>query len=196
MTKGDAALLSRARYEAAKASINKDLQKSSKLRKISLTRLEKEVEKLVNSGQPVPPDMKYLAGMTKISHVFFYPETKDIVIAGPAEGYFINADNRVVGMKSGVATLQLQDLIVALRCFDAEGIKRRSSHAQSIRPRKALPTSATPTPGSRKVETSVAAWKTKLLMLTSSRSACSRSPSTVFRRKQTLPALWLKQTTK
>ncbi len=121
MTKGDAALLSRARYEAAKASINKDLQKSSKLRKISLTRLEKEVEKLVNSGQPVPPDMKYLAGMTKISHVFFYPETKDIVIAGPAEGYFINADNRVVGMKSGVATLQLQDLIVALRCFDAEG---------------------------------------------------------------------------
>ena len=34
MTKGDAALLSRARYEAAKASINKDLQKSSKLRKI------------------------------------------------------------------------------------------------------------------------------------------------------------------
>ena len=114
---GNPMLLNKERMAAATAAINKDLQQPSELRKISITRLEKEVAKLVDAGKPVPADMQYLAGMTKITHVFFYPETKDIVIAGPAEGYFINAQNRVVGMKSGRATLQLQDLIVALRSF-------------------------------------------------------------------------------
>lgn len=113
---GNAALLDRQRFAAAQAAINKDLQRPSRFRKISLTRLEKEVKKLVDAGQPIPPEMRYLAGMTKITNVFFYPETNDIVIAGPAEGFYINAANHVVGMKSGVATLQLQDLIVALRC--------------------------------------------------------------------------------
>ncbi len=118
---GNAALLDRQRFAAAQASINKDLQRPSRFRKISLTRLEKEVDKLIAAGQPIPADMQYLAGMTKITNVFFYPETKDIVIAGPAEGYYINAANHVVGMKSGLATLQLQDLIVALRCFSPDG---------------------------------------------------------------------------
>lgn len=118
---GNPALLNRQRIAAAQASLNKDLQAKSELRKISLTRLEKEVAKLVEAGKPIPADMQYLAGLTKITHVFFYPETNDIVIAGPAEGYFINAQNRVVGMQSGRATLHLQDLIVALRCFAPNG---------------------------------------------------------------------------
>lgn len=118
---GNPALLNRERFAAAQASINKNLQKPSRLRKISLTRLEREVKKLLEAGKPIPADMQYLAGMTRITNVFFYPETKDIVIAGPAEGYFINAANHVVGMKTGVATLQLQDLIVALRCFSPDG---------------------------------------------------------------------------
>ncbi len=78
---------------------------------------------MVEEGKPVPSDMLYLAGLTKITHVFFYPETKDIVIAGPAEGYFRSAANHVVGMKTGSATLQLQDLVVALRCFGPDGDK-------------------------------------------------------------------------
>ena len=118
---GNAQLLNRQRFAAAQASLNKDLQKPSKLRKISLNRLEKEVAKLVADGKQIPADMKYLAGMTRISNVFYYPESKDIVIAGPAEGYFISADNRVVGMKTGRSTMQLQDLIVALRCFTPDG---------------------------------------------------------------------------
>ncbi len=72
---------------------------------------------MIEAGQPIPADMQFLAGLTRITHVFFYPETDDIVVAGPAEGYFITADNRVVGMHSGQATLQLQDLVVALRAF-------------------------------------------------------------------------------
>ena len=122
---GNPQLLNQQRFAAAQASLNKDLQKPSKLRKISLNRLEKEVAKLVVAGKQIPADMKYLAGMTRISNVFYYPESKDIVIAGPAEGYFINANNRVVGMKSGRSTMQLQDLIVALRCFTPDGNKTK-----------------------------------------------------------------------
>lgn len=118
---GNVAALNRLRFANAQQSLNKDLQTPSKMRKISLTRLEREVEKLVAEGKQVPADMRYLAGMTKITHVFFYPESNDIVIAGPAEGYFLNADNYVVGMQTGRATLQLQDLIVALRAFGPNG---------------------------------------------------------------------------
>jgi len=76
------------RFNAAKASLEKDLQQASPLRKVSINRLEAEVAKLIEAGKPVPADVRYLAGLTKISHVFFYPETQDIVIAGPAEGFF------------------------------------------------------------------------------------------------------------
>ena len=105
------------RFNAAKATLNENLQQISQLRKVSINRLEAEVAKLIEAGKPVPADVRYLAGLTKITHVFFYPETKDIVIAGPAEGFFFNAENFVVGMNSGRATLKLEDLVVALRAF-------------------------------------------------------------------------------
>jgi len=122
---GNAAALNRDRFSAAQAALNKNVQRPSKQRKISLTRLEAEAKKLAEAGQPVPPEMQFLAGMTKITHVFYYPDTKDIVIAGPAEGFYVNAANHVVGMKSGQATLQLQDLVVALRAFAPEGEKTK-----------------------------------------------------------------------
>jgi len=113
----DARQLNIQRFNAAKVALNKDLQQVSPLRKVSLNRLEAEVAKIIQAGKPVPADLKYLAGLTKITHVFFYPETKDIVIAGPAEGFFFSAENFVIGMNSGRATLKLEDLVVALRAF-------------------------------------------------------------------------------
>ena len=130
---GNAQLLNRQRFAAAQASINKDLQKPSKLRKISINRMEEEIAKLLAAGKQIPADMQYLAGLTRITNVFYYPETKDIVIAGPAEGYFINANNHVVGLKSGRSVLQLQDLIVALRAFTPDG-KKTSVISVSIDP--------------------------------------------------------------
>ncbi len=115
------AVLNQQRAAAAKVALNKDLQKPSKLRKVSLTRLEAEVKKLVEAGKPVPEDMLYLAGLNRITHVFYYPETKEIVIAGPAQGYFRGVDNRIIGTEDGQSTLQLEDLIVALRAFGPDG---------------------------------------------------------------------------
>ena len=105
------------RLNEAKVSVNRELQQPSKLRKVSLVRLEQQVKNLLDAGKSIPDDMQFLAGLTRITHVFYYPENDDVVIAGPAEGYFKTAQNEVVGMTTGKAVLQLQDLIVALRAF-------------------------------------------------------------------------------
>jgi hypothetical protein len=75
---------------------------------------------LPNPKQPTE-EMKNLAGITKLQYVFFYPETNDIVLAGPAEPYIADASGRMIGAKSGRAVLQLEDLVVALRAFPPEG---------------------------------------------------------------------------
>ena len=109
--------LDRQRFNAAQSRLNKDVQTPSQLRKISLNRLEAAYRKSKQSGKPIPPEMTFLAGLTRLTHVFYYPETRDIVIAGPAEGFFRNSQDRIVGMKSGQAVLQLQDLVVAMRAY-------------------------------------------------------------------------------
>ena len=117
MFRGNAQKLNRERMEIATRVLNEDVRQPSEMRKISLTRLEKQVAELVEAGKPIPPEMQYLAGMTKITNVFYYPETKDVVIAGPAEPFFLSAGQRVIGMKTGRPILQLADLVVALRTF-------------------------------------------------------------------------------
>ena len=125
--------LSQKRFKHAQASLNKELQKVSKLRKVSLVRLEAEVARLKAEGKQLPDDVRFLAGLTRITHVFHYPEEDDIVIAGPAEGFFLNGQERVVGMETGRATLRLEDLVAALRTFGPEG-KRASLISCSIDP--------------------------------------------------------------
>jgi hypothetical protein len=109
--------------QAAMASLDKDLAKQSSLRKISLNRLEKVVAAQVAAGQPVADEMKYLAGLLRIHYVFFYPESGDIVLAGPAEGFAEDSVGRVRGLTSGRPTLQLQDLVTALRAYPPSGDK-------------------------------------------------------------------------
>ncbi len=112
------------RLKEAKINVDQELQKPSALRKVSLVRLEKQVRALLDAGKPIPDDMQYLAGLTRITHVFYYPDTDDIVVAGPAEGYFRAGNNHMVGMTTGSAVLHLQDLIVALRAFGPDNNTR------------------------------------------------------------------------
>jgi len=109
--------LTRQRFEAAKNTLPSDVIQSSDLRKVSLNRLEKAIAAKLDSGEGLNDVMRNLAGLTKITHVFYYPETKDIVIAGPAEGFFQDLSGRWIGMESGQAVMQLEDLLVALRAF-------------------------------------------------------------------------------
>jgi hypothetical protein len=77
--------------------------------------------------------MKYLAGLTRVQYVFYYPDTKDIVIAGPAEGWFPDLSGRHIGMATGRPVIELQDLITALRAFPP-GQDRKGSIGCSIDP--------------------------------------------------------------
>lgn len=119
----DSRMLTLKRLKSAQASLNKKLQKTSQLRKVSLVRLEQEVARQKAAGKRVSDDVRFLAGLTRITHIFFYPDENDIVIAGPAEGFFLNGENRIVGTESGNATLHLEDLVAALRAFGPDGKK-------------------------------------------------------------------------
>ncbi len=107
----------RQRIQAAQAALDPKLAAKSPLRKISLQRLEKAVEGQLAADRKPTDEMRYLAGLTRVQYVFFYPESGDIVIAGPAEGWAEDLAGRVRGIHSGRPVVELQDLVVALRTF-------------------------------------------------------------------------------
>ena len=110
--------LAKERIAAAKASLNPDVTAFSKMRMISLNRLDAALQK--RQGAPTE-EMRRLAGLLRVRYVFYYPESNDIVIAGPAEGWYTDSTGRVVGITSGRPTIELQDLVVALRAFPPGG---------------------------------------------------------------------------
>ncbi len=118
--------LTQLRLTESRAKLSREVMRSSKLRKISLNRLEAALAARLSDGQVETEEMKYLAGLTAITHVFYYPESNDIVIAGPAEGFFKNVAGRTIGMSTHRATLELQDLVVALRAFSPAGDKTQT----------------------------------------------------------------------
>ncbi len=113
-----AGLTARERLAAQRAASGRDAFAPSKLRKVSLTRLEKAIAK---TNGVLSEEMRYLAGLQRLRFVFFFPETKDIVIAGPAEGWIDDGSGRIVGIQTGRPVIQLQDLVVALRAFPPGG---------------------------------------------------------------------------
>ncbi len=105
------------RLAAAKAKAGDNVMRPSDLRKVSLTRLESAISESVAAGQAITDEMKALAGLTSVQYVFFYPETRDVVIAGPAEGFFADPTDRLIGMNSGRPIVLLEDLVTALRAY-------------------------------------------------------------------------------
>jgi len=124
--------LARLRRKSAEATGNKDVRKSSRLRKVSLTRLEREVQKLAALGRDPDEVMKSLAGIHEVKYLFVYPKSGDIVLAGPATDWVLNAEGRRVSSTTGKPVLNLDDLVVCLRNAYEEG----SRFGCSITPRK------------------------------------------------------------
>lgn len=109
--------LAKAWAAEAKAKLPADLARISDKRKISLNRLEKAIADKLAAGKDISNEMRFLAGLTRVENVFFFPGSNDIVIAGPAEGFAADPSGRVIGIVSGRATVQLEDLVTALRAF-------------------------------------------------------------------------------
>jgi len=102
------------------AQVPGDLNEPAELRKVSLRRLEAAISEHLATGKPLPDEMQFLAGLQRIRYVFVYPEQQDIVLAGPAEGWQVDARGAVVGATTGLPAMQLDDLVVALRSVNRE----------------------------------------------------------------------------
>ena len=109
--------LARQRVQEALTKLDRDVARRSPLRKVSLTRLEKVMKERIATGQPIDDVMQHLAGLTRLQYVFCYPESGDVVIAGPAEAWGQAPSGRFQGIESGRPVLELQDLVTALRTF-------------------------------------------------------------------------------
>ncbi len=126
--------LRRQRLAAAQQAVAPDLWARSKLRKVSLNRLEQAVARRIAEGKPPEEAMLFLAGLQRVQYVFCYPDARELVIAGPAEGWTPDPSGRVVSATSGLPVIELRDLVVALRAYPA-GDKRPAFVGCSITPR-------------------------------------------------------------
>lgn len=98
-----------------------DLQKYTDLRFVSLKKLEAEIAKHLSSGEALPEEITYLAGLLRVEYVLVYPDQNDIVLAGPAEGWKVDRLGNTVGATSNRPVLMLEDLIVAIQANRAAG---------------------------------------------------------------------------
>ena len=114
-------LAAKRRAAAAGELLAQEVITSTPLRKVSLVRLEEALAKVLDAGGEVPADMRYLAGLQRIDYVFVYPESGDLVLAGPAEGFSEGLAGRMRGIESGRPPLRLDDLCVALRTVEGGG---------------------------------------------------------------------------
>ena len=93
--------------------------KRAALRKVSLKRLITMVDEFAATGKALPPEVLFLGGLERITHLFVDPDGHDIILAGPADTATVDAAGNVVAAASSRPLLQLEDFVVALRAITA-----------------------------------------------------------------------------
>jgi hypothetical protein len=88
------------------------------LRKVSLARIAAAVA-ATDAERQLPPEVLFLGGLERVTHVFVDTQGHDIILAGPADAVSVDAAGNVVAARSGRPVLQLEDLLTALRAIDA-----------------------------------------------------------------------------
>jgi len=88
-------------------------------RKVSLRAIVAAVDESVQEGRRLSPEVLFLGGLERVTHLFVDDRGHDIVLAGPADEPAVDPAGTIVGAASGRPLLQLEDLIVALRAIDA-----------------------------------------------------------------------------
>ena len=87
----------------------------AQLRKISLSRLEKHLERCAAEGRSPTEEMRNLAGLYRIRYVLLYPDEHDVVLAGPAGPWRHDGEGRRLNVETGQPVVQLDDLVVVFR---------------------------------------------------------------------------------
>lgn len=109
-------------WEQGFQEVPADLEAWNDLRYVSLRRLESQIAESQADGKSLPDAVRFLAGLQRVRYVLVYPEQHDIVLAGPAEGWRVDARGCVVGTTTGRPVLVLDDLMVALRVAEAANV--------------------------------------------------------------------------
>lgn len=97
------------------AKADGDIESSTSLRMVSLRGLEAAINQAHVDGQPYSAEVRYVAGLQRIEFIVVSPETGDIILAGPAEGWKLNESGSVVGETTNRPVIHLEDLLVAFR---------------------------------------------------------------------------------
>src|SRR5262245_23256278 len=103
------------RSAAREVGGNFNAHQSAGLRKVSLTRLERQVQLLAAQRKRPTEEMQTLAGLQRIKYVLVYPDDGEILLAGPAGDWQMDGEGRLVGKESNRPVLRLDDLVVVLR---------------------------------------------------------------------------------
>jgi hypothetical protein len=92
----------------------------------------RELEAAARENREISPEVALMGGLQRIEFVFVSPENKDIIIAGPAEAWTVDAAGNVVGVTTKSPVLRLEDFVVAMRT--AENANRDEGISCSINP--------------------------------------------------------------
>jgi hypothetical protein len=114
-------LLMRARDSALADTGNRDPRRTSTWRKVSLVRLERQLQLLHAFGRSPGEALRMLAGLYRIEYLVVYPELEDIVIIGPAGDWHADPEGRVINVETGTPVIQLDDLVTVLRSVYIQG---------------------------------------------------------------------------
>jgi hypothetical protein len=90
-------------------------RRASRLRMVSLNRLEKEVQLRLAAGQSLNETIETLAGLERVEYLFVYPESNDLVLAGPAGDWTTGSEEILVSSRTGLPVVLLDDVVVVFR---------------------------------------------------------------------------------
>ena len=120
-----------ARRAAMRDRGNRNARIASPLRKVSLVRLERALQSRRAFGEQPDAEMHVLAGLHRLRYLLVYPDTGDLVVAGPAGDWHTDSQGRVVNTDTGEPVWRLDDLLVVWRAMRRSATG--SSGAQSSR---------------------------------------------------------------
>jgi len=92
-----------------------DPRRASKLRYVSLPRLEREVIRRQEAHERFDSELLTLAGLQRVQYIFVYPKTGDLVLAGPAGDWRVDPFGRIVSTDTGEAVVRLDDFLTLFR---------------------------------------------------------------------------------
>lgn len=95
--------------------LSSDVRALSDMRMVSLPRLERAIQSALDAGEPLSEEIRHLAGLQRIDYVFVNPAERDVVLAGPAEGFAPDAGGRMRGLTTGRPPIPLDDLLAGWR---------------------------------------------------------------------------------